>query len=92
MCLRLAFFCESCVLLTGPVSMNFNISNFKSESHSIIHTFKNYFTTVFSVSVFNFSKNKLNPNGLLKSNSVKKDNDHLKHNVYNDIDYLDLLS
>ena len=61
-------------------------------SHDIIHTFKNYFTTVFSVSVFNFSKNKLNPNGLLKSNSVKKDNDHLKHNVYNDIDYLDLLS
>ena len=31
------------------------------ESHDTIHTFKNYFTTVFSV--FNFRNNKFNPNG-----------------------------
>ena len=31
-------------------------------SHNTIHPFKNYFATVFSV--FNFSKNKLYPNGL----------------------------
>ena len=42
-------------------------SNFfiKNGSHDIIHTFKNYFATVFSVSVFNFSNNKLNLNGLI---------------------------
>ena len=40
-------------------------SNFfiKNGSHSTIYTFKNYFATVFSISVFNFSKNKLNSNG-----------------------------
>ena len=39
-------------------------SNFfiKNGSHDTIHTFKNYFATMFSVSVFSFSKNKLNPN------------------------------
>ena len=43
-------------------------SNFfiKNRSHDTIHTFKNYFVTVFSVSVFNFNKNKLNPNGPLE--------------------------
>ena len=35
----------------------------KNGFHSTIHTFKNYFATVFSISVFGFSKNKLNPNG-----------------------------
>ena len=30
----------------------------------IIYIFKNYFTTVFSISVFRFNKNKLNSNGL----------------------------
>ena len=38
----------------------------KNESHDTIHTFKNYFATVFLVSVFSFSKNKLNPNGPIK--------------------------
>ena len=33
----------------------------KNGSHNTIYTFKNYFATVFSVSVFSFSKNKLNP-------------------------------
>ena len=37
----------------------------KNGSHGTIYTFKNYFTTVFSVSVFSFSKNKLYPNGPL---------------------------
>ena len=31
------------------------------ESHNTIHTFKNYFVTMFSV--FNFNNNKFNPNG-----------------------------
>ena len=34
----------------------------KNGSHDTIHTFKNYFATVFSVSIFSFSKKKLNPN------------------------------
>ena len=40
-------------------------SNFfiKNGSHGTIYTFKNYFPTVFSVSVFNFNKNKFNSNG-----------------------------
>ena len=36
----------------------------KNGSHGTIHTFKNYFVTVFSV--FNFSNNKFNPNGPYK--------------------------
>ena len=35
----------------------------KNESHDTIHTFKNYFTTVFSV--FSFNNNMFNPNGPL---------------------------
>ena len=35
----------------------------KNGLHGTIHTFKNYFATVFLVLVFNFSKYKLNPNG-----------------------------
>ena len=34
----------------------------KNWSHSTIYTFKNYFATMFSVSFFSFSKNKLYPN------------------------------
>ena len=37
------------------------LKNIKNESYGTIYTFKNYFTTVFSV--FNFNNNKLNPNG-----------------------------
>ena len=40
----------------------FNNFFIKNWSHSTIYTFKNYFTIVFSVAVFNFSKNKLYPN------------------------------
>ena len=38
------------VLFTGPVSNFFNKNkNFKTGSHGTIHTFKNYFATVFLV-------------------------------------------
>ena len=37
------------------------LKNIKNASHGTIHTFKNYFATVFSV--FSFSSNKFNPNG-----------------------------
>ena len=36
------------------------LKNIKNWSHGTIHTFKNYFATVFSV--FSFSNNKFNPN------------------------------
>ena len=49
-------------LFTDPQITFFSNFFIKNESHGTIHTFKNYFTTVFSVSVFSFSKNKLNPN------------------------------
>ena len=39
------------------------LKNIKNGSHGTIYTFKNYFATV--LSVFSFSNNKLNPNGLL---------------------------
>ena len=39
------------------------LKNIKIRSHGIIHTFKNYFVTVLSVFSFQFSNNKLNPNG-----------------------------
>ena len=44
--------------------------NIKNESHGTIHTFKNYFVTVFSI--FNFNNNKFNPNGpyVYKTNIV----------------------
>ena len=39
-----------------------HIKNIKNGSHGTFHIFKNYFATVFSV--FSFSNNKFNPNGL----------------------------
>ena len=43
----------TCALFTDP-QISFFINFFiKNESHSTIHTFKNYFTTVFSVFSFN---------------------------------------
>ena len=47
-------------LFMGPTATLFR-KNIKNGSHGTIHTFKNYFTTVFSV--FSFSKNKLYLNG-----------------------------
>ena len=51
--------------LWDPQTLLFNNFFIKNESHSTIHTFKNYFTTVFSIFGFQFSifsKNKLYPN------------------------------
>ena len=45
----LRFLCGSRALFMGFASMDFNKFFFKTESHDIIHIFKNYFTTVFSV-------------------------------------------
>ena len=42
----------------------------KNGTHSIIHTFKNYFVTVFSV--FSFNKNKLYPNRPVQKKPKKK--------------------
>ena len=49
-------------ILVGPVHYSrdpqttfFIKNNFKTRFHSIIHTFKNYFTTVFSIFSFQFS-------------------------------------
>ena len=49
------------ILFMSQTSL-FNNFFFKNRFHYTIYTFKNYFTTVLLVSVFNFSKNKLNPN------------------------------
>ena len=61
--------CEQCicVLFTVPQITLFNNFFIKNGSHNTIYTFKNYFATVFSVSVFSFSKNKLNPNTPIRS-------------------------
>ena len=40
--------------------------NIKNWSHDTIHTFKNYFATVFSVFNFQFRNNKFNSNGPIK--------------------------
>ena len=56
--------CEQCIHALFTVSQITLFSNFfiKNGSHSTIYIFKNYFAIVFSVSVFSFSKNKLNSN------------------------------
>ena len=46
---RLYFFSRSCALFTGFVSTLFRKKKFKIKSPSIIHIFKNYFATVFSI-------------------------------------------
>ena len=43
------FFCGSRALFTRPASMDFSKINFKTKSHDTIHTFKNYFVTIFSI-------------------------------------------
>ena len=49
------FLCGSCVLFTGLVNTFFNNFFFKTGFHGTIHTFKNYFTTMFSFFSFQFS-------------------------------------
>ena len=53
------YICALFTVLQITLFSNFFIKN---GFHNTIYTFENYFATVFSVSVFNFSKNKLNPN------------------------------
>ena len=72
--LSMSTHCLVMALLVGPVYCSRDpqislFSNFfiKNESHDTIHTFKNYFVTVFSV--FSFSINKFNPNGPYISHS-----------------------
>ena len=56
--------CKQCILALFTIPQIIFFSNFfiKNGSHGTIYTFKNYFTTIFSVSIFSFSKNKLNLN------------------------------
>ena len=56
--------CELYIYVRFTVPQITLFSNFfiKNGSYNTIYTFKNYFATVFSVSVFSFCKNKLNPN------------------------------
>ena len=48
-CVFVLFLCGFCALFIGPTNNFFNNNNFKTESHDSIHTFKNYFDTVFSI-------------------------------------------
>ena len=45
----LLFLCRSRALFMGPASKDFSKFFFKNGSHNTIHTFKDYFATVFSV-------------------------------------------
>ena len=48
-------FSGSCALFTKHTNAFFNKNNFKTGSHDTIHTFKNYFATIFSIFNFQFS-------------------------------------
>ena len=54
----------------NPQTSLFNNFCIKNGSHSAIHIFKNYFTTVFLV--FSFQQNKLYPNGPLDNKFSKR--------------------
>ena len=72
-----------CALFTNPQIPLFNNFFIKNGSHGTIHTFKNYFATVFSVSVFSFSKNKLNPNvPQIYNKTREKDNAKIVTDLY----------
>ena len=55
--LALQQYCTSLFMYCSNTTHVFK--NIKNGSHDTIHTFKNYFTIV----IFNFNKNKFNPNG-----------------------------
>ena len=66
---RTFFTFSSLYHISGSVYCSWNpqishFSNFfiKNGSYDTIHTFKNYFATMFSVLIFNFNNNKFNPN------------------------------
>ena len=72
-----------CALFTNPQIPLFSNFFIKNGSHGTIHTFKNYFATVFSVSVFSFSKNKLNPNvPQIYNKTREKDNAKIVTDLY----------
>ena len=50
----LRFLCGFYALFMGPASTYFNKKKIKTRSYGIIHTFKNYFATMFSVLLFLF--------------------------------------
>ena len=54
-------------LFTDPTNFTSNLF-IKNRSHNTIHTFKNYFVTVFSVFSFQFQQNKFYLNGPLIPN------------------------
>ena len=60
---RFSFFRRQESLFITVYKTSHALKNIKNKSHDTIHTFKNYFTTVFSV--FSFSKNKLYSNRLI---------------------------
>ena len=55
------------LLFTDPQTSLFSNFFIKNGSHDTIHTFKNYFATVFSVFSFQFQQNKFYPNRPLVS-------------------------
>ena len=59
------FFSSRVSAFLGDKNHYSRTKNIKNRFHGTIHTFKNYFVTVFSV--FSFSKNELYPNGLIVS-------------------------
>ena len=67
---------EQCtrILFTDPQISLFSNFFIKNESYDTIHTFKNYFATIFSVFSFQFQQNKFSPNKPLIF-SLKKLND-----------------
>ena len=72
-----------CALFTNPQIPLFSNFFIKNGSHGTIHTFKNYFVTVFSVLVFSFSKNKLNPNvSQIYNKTREKDNAKIVTDLY----------
>ena len=77
-------FCEQCfrTLFTDPQITFFNNFFIKNRFHNTIYTFKNYFATVFLVSVFSFSKNKLNPNRSLVDKQHRKCQDGWKKRLW----------
>ena len=64
--LRLCFWLGSTALFMIQPKTQKHAYPYISGSHGIIHTFKNYFVTVFSVINFQFSANKQYPNRPLK--------------------------
>ena len=49
LCCPVHFLCGYRVLFTGSASTDFSKFFFKFRSHDTIHTFKNYFATMFSI-------------------------------------------